>query len=109
MGGRTIAASRGGGSYMADDERLRALINDPNREQRLATYDPSILPVVLLGYRTATISVESALLKLEVLVQGESPEVAILPIAMSRSQCTELGDALKRLAILPYQPDQKAN
>jgi hypothetical protein len=94
------------------DEKLnatiKAIINDPDRESRLSEplTDP---PLVLIGYRTGTTGPQSALLKLEVLIQSTPPKSVILPIAMSRSQCTELGEALKRLATLPYRPDQKAN
>jgi hypothetical protein len=90
------------------DENLKAIINDPNRESRLSEplTDP---PLVLLGYRTGTTGPESALLKLEVLIQSSPPKSVVLPIAMTRSQCTELGGALQRLAILPFRPDQKAN
>ena len=94
---------------MAEDDKFRALIDDPNREMRLATHDPSVLPLIYAGYHTATLSAQTALLKLEVVIQGETPQMAILPICMSRSQCSELGEALKRLAILPYRPDQMAN
>jgi hypothetical protein len=51
--------------------RLRTLIADPHRESKLA--EPSAgPPLVLLGYITATSGADSALVKLEVLIQGNS-------------------------------------
>jgi hypothetical protein len=88
------------------DEKLIAIINDPNRESRLS--EPLTgPPLVLLGYRTGTTGSQSALLKLEVLIPAPQTATTVLPIAMSRTQCTELGEALKRLATYPYRPDQK--
>jgi len=88
------------------DEKLLAIINDPNRESRLSEplTDP---PLVLLGYQTGTTGHQSALLKLEVLIRVPQTATTVLLIAMSRSQCAELGEALKRLATYPYRPDQK--
>jgi hypothetical protein len=90
------------------DKKIKAIIDDPNRESRLGEplNDP---PLVLLGYRTGTTGAQTAMLKLELLIQSPQLGTTVFPIAMSRSQCTELGDALKRLAILPYRPDQKMN
>ena len=99
---------QGRNKYDEYDAKLKAMIDDPDRESRLG--EPVTgPPLVLMGFRTATTSAQSALLKLEVLIQSPQLETTVLPIAMLRSQCTELGEALKRLATLPYRPDQQKN
>lgn len=81
-------------------------LNDPRRDTRMVT-DDGQLPMVLTGYATATISANGAILKLE--VRDSTEVLQVLQVAMSRRQCTELSEVLKRLAVLPYRPDQQAN
>jgi hypothetical protein len=88
-------------------DRVSKLLNDPERDTALVTDKAPVTPLVLTGFATATISANGALLKIEVLSPDQS--LSILPIAMSRSQCTELSEALSRLAVLPHNPDQKPN
>jgi hypothetical protein len=90
------------------DEKIKALFSDPARDGRLVAADQT--PALLLwGYNTGTLSADTALLKIEALVQETEPSVAILPIYMSRSQCTEVGNALLRLAAMTHNPKAKPN
>ncbi len=93
---------------MFDDDKLLAIINDHSRESRLGNDEGPVIPTVLVGYRTATLSGQSALMKFEVVVQGQ-PQTIVFPIAMSRSQCTELSAALSRLATLPRKASDGMN
>jgi hypothetical protein len=82
-------------------------LNDPIRDTYLVTDKSPLRLMPLTGYATATISANGALLKIE--FRTPKGELRVLPLGMTRSQCTELGQALLRLAVLPYRPDQKAN
>lgn len=93
---------------MIDEEELARLINDPTREERMLRDDGPIVPLILLGFATATTSPTEALLKLEVFVQ-QANTATILPIRMSRRQCTELSGALERLATMTYQAGRMPN
>lgn len=85
------------------DDKPKSL-NDPKRDTYLITDNQP--PLILTGYLTGTISDTGAILKLELLCPPEG-RLEVLTICMSRSQCSELGNALSRLAVLPYRPDQK--
>lgn len=91
---------------MNRDDKIRELLNDPNRDARLRDFAAPFTPLLLAGHNTATVSGQAAILNLEVLVQDDEPKLEIHRIALSRSQCTELGEALLRLATLAHQPSK---
>lgn len=91
---------------MIDPQKLSSALNDPTREQRLQ--EDKQIPLVLLGYLTGTTSPSDAILKMEVYIQ-QANNTMVLPVAMSRTQCTELGAALTRLATFPYNPKAAMN
>jgi hypothetical protein len=88
-----------------DDEWIAKALNDPSRETRHLTAEGKPL-YPLAGYTTATISATGALLILEFLVPPPGG-TRILRLGITRSQCTELSEALKRLAILPHNPQSR--
>jgi hypothetical protein len=85
-----------------DDEWIAKALNDPSREGRHLTKEGQLYP--LAGYTTATISATGALLILEFLVPPPENGTRILRLGITRSQCTELSQALARLAVLPHNP-----
>jgi hypothetical protein len=80
-------------------------LDDPIRETYLLANDEPVTLLPLTQFVTATISANGALLKLELLHPDQSLQA--VPVAMTRAQCTELGEALLRLAVLPHRPNQK--
>jgi hypothetical protein len=94
---------------MDDKEWLAKILNDPVRETKMEVPPEGIVVYPLTGYRSATISATAALLSIEFLVPPPNEGTRVLRLAMTRAQCTELGDALKRLAILPHNPGAARN
>jgi hypothetical protein len=72
------------------------------------TNEGPVVAIILSGYETATTSASGALLILRFGGSRGQP-VKVLPVAMTRTQCTELGQALLRLAVHPHRPDKKPN
>jgi len=106
--GQRLAESFETALRLSDGTARIAFMDDPKRDTHLVTDDGPVVPMILAGYATATISANGALLKLELLNQQDQ-SLVVLPVGMTRAQCTELGDSLKRLAVLPYRPDQQMN
>jgi hypothetical protein len=92
-----------------DKDWLAKALNDPARDTALIKTGADISLYPLAGYSTATIAVEAGMLTLEFLVPPPDRGTRILRLGMTRSQCTELAEALKRLAILPHTPRGVAN
>jgi len=97
------------GEIMTSDDDLKKFMNDPSRDKKMLEDHEPVVPLILTGFATATISPTDALMKLEVIVQVPQRAVTILPIAMSRTQCTELGQALLRLAVQTRNPKVAKN
>jgi hypothetical protein len=93
-----------------DDEqkRLKRILDDPKREDRMATPgDAAFLP--FLGYRTGTLSDNTGFLTFEYLPPEPAQATQVVRFAIARSQCTELGQALLRLATKPHNPTAMRN
>jgi hypothetical protein len=82
-------------------------LNDPIREIQLLQTEPNITLYPLAGYSTATISANGALLTLEFVLPPPEAGTRILRLGMTRAQCSELSQALERLAILPHRSQAK--
>jgi hypothetical protein len=90
------------------DEKLIAIIKDPNRESR-PFGTPNGPAVGFVGvsdwdHRDAVGLVEAG--SLDPSSANSDDNSANCHVA---TQCTELGEALKRLATYPYRPDEKPN
>jgi hypothetical protein len=83
-----------------DDEWIKRVLNDPNREAKHFVPESGAALYPLMGYTTATISANGALLSIEFLVPPPESGSRLLRLGMTRAQCTELGDALKRPSCL---------
>jgi len=93
---------------MADDDKdwLANALNDPART--LLNHE-GIELYPLTGYSTATISATGALLKIQFLVPPPHEGTRVLPLGLSRQQCTELAESLARLAVLPHKASKAKN
>jgi hypothetical protein len=90
-----------------DDEWLTKALNNPDRQTKHLVTPEGVVLYPLGGYTTATISATGALLSIEFVVPPPESGTRILRLGMTRAQCTELSEALKRLAVLPYNPQSK--
>jgi hypothetical protein len=90
----------------SDDEWIAKALNDPTREARHLA-PPGAVLYHLVGYTTATLSANAALLSIEFLGPPPESRTRILRLAISRARCTELSEALKRLAVLPHNPQSR--
>lgn len=81
--------------------------DDPKREYQLVDAASGVPLNPLAGYATATLSANGALLTIEYLLPPPATQTGVLRLGMTRAQCTDLGDALKRLAILPHKPQSQ--
>jgi hypothetical protein len=88
----------------SDDDWIAKALNNPARETKHLATPEGVIVYPLAGYTTATIAANAALLAIEFLVPPPESNTRILRLAMTRAQCTELSEALKRLAVLPYNP-----
>ena len=93
---------------MDDKDWLANAINDPSRQTKMLTHE-GIELYPLTGYTTATISATGALLKIEFLVPPPHEGTRVLPLGLTRQQCTELAETLKRLAVLPHKASKAEN
>jgi hypothetical protein len=95
---------------LMDDDKdwLTNAINDPSRQTKMLEHE-AVQLYPLAGYSTATISATGALLKIEFLVPPPHEGTRVLPLGLTRAQCTELADALRRLATLPHKASEAKN
>jgi hypothetical protein len=89
---------------MDDDKDWFAnVLNDPARDGQLVALTGEITLYPFTGYSTALLSPTDAMLTVEFAVPPPAAGTRILRLGMTRQQCTELSQALARLAILPYK------
>jgi hypothetical protein len=93
---------------MAHDDKdwLANALNNPTRT--LLDHE-GIELYPLTGCSTATISATGALLKIEFLVPPPHEGLRVLPLGLTRKQCTELAESLARLAVLPHRASEAKN
>jgi len=91
-----------------DKDWLANVLNDPSREGKTLTREGVEL-YPLVGYSTATLSATGALLRIEFLVPPPHAGTRVLNLGLTRQQCTELAEALKRLAVLPHKASEAKN
>jgi hypothetical protein len=91
-----------------DKDWIGRILNDPSRQTKTLQHE-GVTVYPLAGYSTATISATGALLQIEFLVPPPHEGTRVLPLGLSRAQCTELADALIRLATLPHRPSAAKN
>jgi hypothetical protein len=91
-----------------DKDWLANVINDPSRQAKTLTHE-GVEVYPLAGYSTATLSATGALLRIEFLVPPPHAGTRVLPLGLTRKQCTELGDSLLRLAALPHKASEARN
>jgi len=105
-----LPSNHGGDSYMPTNDKdwLANVLNDPSREGKTLTRDGVEL-YLLVGYSTATLSATGALLRIEFLVPPPHAGTRVLNLALTRQQCTELAEALKRLAVLSHKASEAKN
>jgi hypothetical protein len=87
-----------------DKKWLAKMRSDPARDTQLLQSTKEAETYPLVGYSIATISVNAALLTLEFVVPPPDAGTRIVRLGMTRKQCTELSEALKRLAVVPHRP-----
>jgi hypothetical protein len=94
-----------------DDEqkRLKRILDDPHREDRMNVPPEGAVFLPLLGYRMGTLSDSTGFLTIEYLPPEPAQATQVIRFAIARSQCTELGQALVRLAVQPHNPNARAN
>jgi hypothetical protein len=88
----------------SDDDWIKRALNDPSSEARHFVPPEGAVLYPLVGYLTGTVSATGALLSIEFLVPPLESGTRILRLGMTRTQCTELSQALARLAVLPHNP-----
>jgi hypothetical protein len=79
--------------------------NDPSQQTKTHQHE-GIQLYPLTGYSTTALSAIGALLKIEFLSHEGAK---VLPLGLTRAQCTELADSLKRIATLPHKPSDPKN
>ncbi len=96
---------------MADDDKwLRDALNRPERDAELMKTGVEIALHPLTGYSTGTLPENTVMLVIEFLTGPPEMQARVLRLAMKRPQCTELAQALDRLARAPHVlPPEKLN
>jgi hypothetical protein len=90
---------------MDNEDWFANAINDPSQQTKMHQRE-GIQLYPLTGYSTTALSATVVLLKIEFL-SHHGPRV--LPLGLTRAQCTELADSLKRIATLPHKPSDPRN
>jgi hypothetical protein len=90
---------------MDNEDWFANAINDPSQQTKM--HQREGIPLYpLTGYSTTALSATGVLLKIEFLShQG----ARVLPLGLTRAQCSELADSLKRIATLTHKPSDPRN
>jgi hypothetical protein len=94
---------------MDDKDWIAKALEDPSRQSKHFAPPEGVIPYPLTGYTAATLSATGALLTLEFLVPPPESGTRLLRLGMTRTQCSELGDALHRLAVMTHNPNAAKN
>jgi len=90
---------------MDNEDWFANAINDPSQQTKMHQHE-GIQLYPLTGYSTTALSATVVLLKIEFLSHDGA---RVLPLGLTRAQCTELADSLKRIATLPHKPSDPKN
>ena len=90
---------------MDDEDWFANVINDPSQRTKMHQHEGEQL-YPLTGHSTTALSTIGVLLKIEFLSHHGA---RVLPLGLTRAQCTELADSLKRIATLPHKPSDPKN
>ena len=90
---------------MDNEDWLANAINDPSQQTKMNQRE-GIQLYPLTGYSTTALSATGVLLKIEFLSHHGA---RVLPLGLTRAQCTELADSLKWIATLPHKPSDPRN
>jgi len=90
---------------MDNEDWFANAINDSSQQTKMHQHE-GVQLYPLTGYSTTALSAIGALLKIEFLSHEGAK---VLPLGLTRAQCTELADSLKRIATLPHKPSDPKN
>jgi len=90
---------------MDNEDWFANAINDPSQQTKIHQHEGVEL-YPLTRYSTTALSATGVLLKIEFLSHHGA---RVLPLGLTRAQCTELADSLKRIATLPHKPSDPRN
>jgi hypothetical protein len=90
---------------MDNEDWFANAINDPSQQTKMHQHK-GIQLYPLTGYSITTLSATGVLLKIEFLTHHGA---RVLPLGLTRAQCTELADSLKRIATLIHKPSEPRN
>ena len=85
---------------MGNEDWFANALNDPSQQTKMHQHE-GIQLYPLTGYSTTALSATGVLLKIEFLSHDGA---RVLPLGLTRAQCTELADSLKRIALPPHKP-----
>ena len=90
---------------MDNEDWFANAINDPSQQTKMHQHE-GIQLYPLTGYSTTALSATGVLLKIEFLSHDGA---RVLPLGLTRAQCTEMADFLKRIATLTHKPSDPRN
>ena len=85
---------------MGNEDWFANALNDPSQQTKMPQ-NGGVKLYPLTGYSTMALSATGVLLKIEFLSHDGAK---LLPLGLTRAQCTELADSLKRIATLTHKP-----
>jgi hypothetical protein len=85
---------------MGNEDWFANALNDPSQQTKMPQHE-GVQLYPLTGYSTMALSATAVLLKIEFLSHDGAK---VLPLGLTRAQCTELAGSLMRLATLPHKP-----
>jgi hypothetical protein len=90
---------------MDNEDWFANALNDPSQQTKMPQHE-GVQLYPLTGHSTMALSATGVLLKIEFLSHDGAK---LLPLGLTRAQCTELADSLKRIATLPHKPSDPRN
>ena len=90
---------------MDNEDWFANALNNPSQLTKMHQHE-GIQLYPLTGYSTMALSATGVLLKIEFLSHDGA---RVLPLGLTRAQCTELADSLKRIATLTHKPSDPRN
>ena len=90
---------------MGNEDWFANALNDPSQQTKMPQHE-GIQLYPLTGHSTTALSATGVILKIEFLCHHGA---RVLPLGLTRAQCTELADSLKRIATLTHKPSDPRN
>ena len=90
---------------MGNEDWFANALNDPPQQTKMHQHE-GIQLYPLTGYSATALSATGVLLKIEFLSRDGA---RVLPLGLTRAQCTELADSLQRIATLTHKPSDPRN